>query len=365
MSIINLPKFSNANGNQFYRDLRIAIENYLKTKKNHRFANWQSIMKIFILLGSYVSSYLLILLTDLPIWSKWLLCIVLGISMAGIGMGVMHDANHGSTSRKSWVNKLLGRTADLLGANSGNWINQHNKLHHTYTNIHGHDEDVNGKGLFRFSPDGPHRKMHKAQHLYWPILYGFLNLGWFFADFKAYFKYRKMGLNKSQGAKLWKEYLTMIGFKIFFISYLVILPYVVLDIPFWQILIGFLTAELVCGFILSVVFQMAHVVDKFDLSNHDNFEGKTFNEWAVHQLENTFNFATHNKLLTWYCGGLNYQIEHHLFPNINHIHYPKINKIVKDIAAKHKVNYQEFKHFREALASHVIFLKKLGNPSVA
>lgn len=295
----------------------------------------------------------------------WILAGLMGIGVAGIGMGVMHDANHGSYSRKKGVNKLLGLTADILGASSNNWINQHNKLHHTYTNIFEHDEDVNGNGFFRFSPDAPLMKHHRFQHLYWIFFYGLLTLSWYFTDLTAYFRYRQRGLNKSKGKKMVYELSEMIFFKLLFLFYLVVVPILVLDIAWWQVLIGFFTIHFVAGTILSVIFQLAHVVDKFDLSNHEKFTGETKFEWAVHQINNTFNFATNNKLVTWYCGGLNFQIEHHLFPNISHVHYPTLNKIIKETTSKHGIEYQEFETFREALASHLLYLKKLGRQEAA
>jgi linoleoyl-CoA desaturase len=359
---ISLPKFKSSAGSNFYFELKQNVENYFRTNGISKNANYKTVIKTIVLLGSYFGCYVLLLTLAMPVWTMWALTFVMGLAVAGIGMGVMHDANHGSYSKNKLVNKVLGRTADILGANSNNWVNQHNKLHHTYTNIYEHDEDINGKGLFRFTPEAPVKWFHRFQQYYWVLFYSFLVIGWFFADFTAYRKYREKGLNKSQGKKKYMEVFELIFFKLVFVGYMVVIPYLVLDLAFWQVLVGFLTVELTSGLILSTIFSMAHVVDKFDLSNHDKFTGETKVEWAVHQIHNTFNFATKNKIVTWYCGGLNYQIEHHLFPNICHIHYPKLYTIIKATAIKHGVNYQEFDTFWEALGSHVLFLKKLGRP---
>ena len=362
---ISLPKFKSAAGSNFSRELRSNVELYFRQHNISKFANGKLKVKAAILLITFFGGYIAVMTLGLPVWIMFLICFVMGVAKAGIGMGVMHDANHGSFSKNKIVNKIFGKTADVLGVSSSNWINQHNKLHHTYTNIHGHDEDVDGKGLFRFTPDAPHKKMHKFQHFYWSFFYGFLTLGWFFADAAAYKKYRAKGLNKNKGVKKAKEIGEIIFFKLLYITYMIILPLLVLDAAWWQVLIGLLTIEFTAGMILSLIFQMAHVVDKFDLSNHDKFDGETKDEWTVHQIKNTFNFAVNNKIITWFCGGLNYQVEHHLFPNISHAHYPKLYKIVKETAAKHGVNYQEFTTFREAFVSHLIFLKKLGRPVLA
>jgi linoleoyl-CoA desaturase len=363
MSSITLPKFKSAT--DFSRELRTNVEMYFRESKISKFATPSLKFKAVILLGTFFGAYAVIMFSGASVWTLLLLAVVMGIAKAGIGMGLMHDANHGSFSKNKTVNKIFGHTADILGVSSSNWINQHNRLHHTYTNIFEHDEDVHGKGLFRFTKDAPRNKMHKFQHVYWAFFYGFLTLGWFFADFTKYKEYRRKGLNKAQGMQIVKEYGEMVIFKLIFITYMLVLPMIFLDIAFWQVLIGFFVVEFVAGWILAVIFSLAHVVDKFDLSNHDKFSGTTDDEWTVHQIHNTFDFAVKNKALTWYCGGLNYQVIHHLFPNISHAHYPKLYDIVKDTASKHGINYQEFTTFREALVSHVVFLRKLGRPQLA
>lgn len=363
MSNIALPKFKSAS--DFSRELRTNVEKYFRESKISKFATPSLKVKAVILLVSFFGSYAAIMLSGMSVWTLLILCGGMGLAKAGIGMGLMHDANHGSFSKNKTVNKIFGHTADILGVSSSNWINQHNRLHHTYTNIYEHDEDVHGKGLFRFTKDAPRNKIHKFQHVYWAFFYGFLTLGWFFADFTKYKEYRRKGLNKAQGIQIVKEYTEMVFFKVIFVTYMLVLPMIFLDVAFWQVLTGFFVVEFVAGWVLAVIFSLAHVVDKFDLSNHDKFNGTSEDEWTVHQIHNTFDFAVKNKALTWYCGGLNYQVIHHLFPNISHAHYPKLYDIVKETASKHGINYQEFTTFREALVSHVVFLRKLGSPKLA
>jgi len=363
MSKIVLPKFKSAT--DFSRELRTNVEMYFRESNISKFATPSLKVKAVILLTTFFGTYFAILFLGLSAWPVLFLCVLMGLAKAGIGMGLMHDANHGSFSKNKTVNNIFGHTADILGVSSSNWINQHNRLHHTYTNIYEHDEDVHGKGLFRFAKDAPRNKIHKFQHVYWAFFYGFLTLGWFFADFTKYREYRKKGLNKAKGLQIVKEYGEMVFFKLVFLTYMIVIPIVFLDFAFWQVLIGAFVVEFVAGWILAVIFSLAHVVDKFDLSNHDKFNGTSEDEWTVHQIHNTFDFAVKNKVLTWYCGGLNYQVIHHLFPNVSHAHYPKLYEIVKETARKHGINYQEFTTFREAFISHLVFLRKLGNPQLA
>ena len=238
MSNIALPKFKSAT--DFSRELRTNVEKYFRESKISKFATPSLKVKAVILLVSFFGSYAAIMFSGMSIWTLLALCGTMGLAKAGIGMGLMHDANHGSFSKNKTVNKIFGYTADILGVSSSNWINQHNRLHHTYTNIYKHDEDVHGKGLFRFTQDAPRNKIHKFQHVYWAFFYGFLTLGWFFADFTKYKEYRRKGLNKAKGMEIVKEYGEMVFFKVIFVTYMLVLPMVFLDVAFWQVMIGFL-----------------------------------------------------------------------------------------------------------------------------
>jgi linoleoyl-CoA desaturase len=355
-----IPRFKTSAGSQFYFELKQNVEEYFTAKRISKFGNTKMVMKSIVLLSSYFGLYIGILTLGLPMWAMWLMCALMGFAMAGVGMGVMHDANHGSYSKLKGVNKVLARTADILGVSSNNWNNQHNKLHHTFTNIYEHDGDVNGHGLVRFTPEAPRKKLHRFQHIYWVALYGLMTIGWFFKDVIEYKNFRKRGLNRSQGKKKVMEFSEIILFKILYVLYTVVVPMLVLDIALWQALVGLMTIHFVSGLVLSVIFQLAHVVDKLDHEQGPDINN--LDEWAVHQINHTFNFATNSKVVSWYCGGLNFQIEHHLFPNICHIHYPHLNKIIKKTAEKHGIAYQEFNTFWDAFVSHLRFLKQLGQP---
>jgi len=134
----------------------------------------------------------------------------------------------------------------------------------------------------------------------------------------------------------------------------------ILTVGFVDTLIGFLIMTLVAGFILSIVFQLAHTVEHTHFPLPDEATGKMEDEWAVHQIKTTANFATKNKLVSWLVGGLNFQVEHHLFPKISHVHYPAISKIIKKACQEYGIQYIEYKRVRTAVASHVAFLREMG-----
>jgi linoleoyl-CoA desaturase len=284
----------------------------------------------------------------------------MGFGLAGIGLSIMHDANHGSYSNKSWVNDMLGYSLNIIGGNAFNWKVQHNVLHHTYTNIHDVDEDISPRGVLRMTPHGPWKPFHRFQHMYAWFFYGLMTLVWVSVkDFVRIGKYEKDGLVKRQKTTIAKEWLILVGSKIVYFIYILVIPMMVLSVTWWQWLIGFLVMHYIAGFILAIIFQPAHVIDGTQYPLPDE-EGKMENSWAIHQLHTTTNFGNNNAVLSWYCGGLNFQVEHHLFPNVCHVHYKKISAIVKQTAAEFGLPYKNADTFTQALVLHGKLLKELG-----
>ncbi len=353
------PTFSKLDNLKFFRTLNSRVNHYFKENNLPKTGNWKIHLKTIILFTVFIVPYFLILTLTLPFWVHLLLTIVMGIGMAGIGMNVMHDANHGSYSTKSWVNKFMGGTIYILAGNVHNWQIQHNVLHHTYTNIIGHDEDLDAGRIIRFSRAAQWQKFHKFQHYYAVFLYGLLTFNWALTtDFKQMKEYldRKLSYGEPKSHKtLWT---TLIVTKIIYATIWFVLP-LVIGITWWKLLIGYFIMHYTAGLILSIVFQLAHITD--DATNPEpNENGEMENTWAIHQLFTTVNFAPKNKIINWYTGGLNHQIEHHIFPHICHVHYDKIAEIVKETAKECQLPYNEFQTFTSAVIAHFKHLKELG-----
>jgi linoleoyl-CoA desaturase len=284
----------------------------------------------------------------------------MGIGVAGLGMSVMHDGNHGSYSSNKRVNWLMGHILNIMGGSTYNWKLQHNILHHTYTNITHMDDDIASKPTLRLSPHTKRSKLHQYQWIHGFFLYGLTTLFWVTAkDFIQYVKYKRNKVsNVSQRESNWILAKTIILKVLYFCTYF-IAPIVLFDIPFVQVLTGFLLMHFIAGLVLTMIFQLAHSLEG---TSHPlpNEHGVLENDWAIHQMKTTTNFSPDNKLLSWYVGGLNYQVEHHLFPRISHIHYPAIAGIVKSTAEEFNVPYLQYKTFGLAMNAHIRFLKKLG-----
>ncbi len=313
------------------------------------------------MLTLYFAPLILMITGVVAAWPLILLAwLVMGVAVAGIGMGVMHDANHGSYSQIPQVNKWMSRTLYLLGGFPVNWKYQHNTMHHGFTNIDGHDEDIKPVGILRLSPHRPLLKIHRFQHWYAWFLYGLMTFSWVtMKDFKQLSGYKKerAKLNsKKTYNQLMKE--LIISKVLYYIVFLVI-PMVLIPVPWYLTLAGFLLMHFVAGLILGAVFQAAHVVPTSVFPLPDE-EGNVENNWAIHQLLTTSDFAPKNRLLSWYTGGLNFQVEHHLFPNISHVHYHKLSSLVQRAAAKHNLPYFVEKNFARAIRSHTKMLYMLG-----
>lgn len=342
----------------FRKILTQRVEAYLKEHHLPARDVPQMYLKSAIIFGWWLASYLLLLLGHLPLLANIGLCISFGLATAGVGFNIMHDANHAAYSKHSWVNKVFGLTMELLGSSSTFWRQKHNIWHHTYTNITGLDEDLETNGILRFSPSDAWKPFHRFQHLYVPFVYSLAGLQWLLLrDFQVYFTGQTDPFHKYPKLTL-KEHIVFWGGKLTIFTLLWGLPLLVF--PWWQMLIGFLIVMFTIGLALTTIFQLAHVMETASFPEPTGDPLHIENEWAIHEVQTTVDFAPRNKLLNWYAGGLNFQIEHHLFPHICHIHYPAISKIVQQTCAEFNVAYHCIPTWHEAILSHVRILKQLG-----
>ncbi len=353
-------KFSGNHNEEFYKVLRSRVNDYFKSNNISRYANSAMVFKTIAMLLLYFVPFVLLLTLNVPIWMELIFWIIMGFGMAGVGLSVMHDANHGTYSKKDGVNKFIGKVLFLLGGSDVNWRIQHNVLHHTYTNVTGMDEDINPGAVMRFSPHEKRRFLHRFQHFYAWFFYGLMTMMWFISkDYQQAVRYKKKGLIATQRISFGKHLATIIIAKILYGAVFIALPMWLTASPWWVTIIGFLIMQFITGLTLGMIFQPAHVVPTSDYPMPDA-SGNIDADWAVNQLYNTANFAPKAKLLSWYVGGLNYQVEHHLFPNICHVHYKKIAKIVEDTAKEYNLPYHSYTTFRLALLEHARMLRNLG-----
>ncbi len=357
---MNTAVFAKKIGSEsIYTALNSEIERYFAenklSKKGNSFLYFKGIFFVSFLVYCYIQ---LVFFTPELLFLNISLCIFAGFTLAFIGFNVMHDACHGSFSEHKAINDTFSYSMNLLGSCAFIWKIKHNLVHHSFTNIDGIDADIIQTKLLRFAPTQQKRAVHRYQHIYALFLYAVSYITWiFFNDFEKYFKQK---VHETPIARFdTKQKLIFWLSKLYFLVVYLLIPIYFLGIK--TALIGFLIVAVACGVMLSVVFQLAHVVEKTEFEDATDTTLFLEAEWAEHQLNTTANFATNNALVSWFLGGLNFQIEHHLFPYISHVHYPKIQPIVQRVCADYGVEYRQYPTLGNALVSHFKMMKILGN----
>lgn len=349
-------KFNNSNP-AFASTLRKRVNDYFSSHKLSNKGNKPLYLKGVVVSLSALGIYLSLLLIDMPPILSIILCVVLGANFAVIGFNIMHEGGHQSFSNHRWINKISGYTLNMLGGTIYFWKQKHNIDHHTYTNVDGLDHDIDVK-FMRMHFDQPRKWYHSFQFVYWFVLYGISYIAWvLYQDFEKYFTGR-MGVKAIRKIMPVREHIIFWVTKICYLGVYIIIPMFV--VGWLSAIVGWLIVGISCGFCLALVFQLAHVVEDTQFPAADPGSGKIEQEWMIHQISTTSNFATDNKLISWLLGGLNFQVEHHLFPKISHVHYPAINKLVKATCKEYGIRYLEHRTMRHALASHLRHIYRLA-----
>jgi linoleoyl-CoA desaturase len=352
---------SEASQRQFAQAVRRNVNAYFKDNDISPKADGRFAVKTVVMLAFYFVPFVVLLALQLTGWWALLTAVVMGVGLAGIGMGVMHDGVHGSVSNKGWVNRLVGGSMYILGGSAFTWKVQHNMAHHTHTNIDEVDGDIASRGPLRFCEHAPLKWIHRFQFIHAFFFYGLMTFTKVFNDFGKLHQANVSGVTKSLGKdprRMWAELLLA---KTIYFAFIFGLPLWLTPLTFAQVFVGFFIMHFVSGFILGVVFQLAHVVELAQQPLPDA-DGVIHDDWVVHEMRTTANFAPGSALLSWYTGGLNHQVEHHLFPHICHVHYRAIAPIVERTALEHGVPYNSYRTFGTAMASHIRRLKELGRP---
>lgn len=351
--------FQNEKDTLFGETVRKRVWEYLSEKKINPFATNAMILKTTVLFFSYLAVYSILIWN--PFESIVLLFVsyaILGLLLGAIGMNIMHDKVHGAYVKSPAWNALLEVPILCIGLESKIWHIEHNVLHHNYTNIESIDQDIHHRFIFRFSNNQSKRWFHRYQFIYAPFIYGLLLFEWLTAkDFIKVVQYRKRGLIDTDRKALLLFFQIFVK-KIFFHGMFLIVPLIFVDFPAWIILLGYSGMLAVGGLFMTMVFQLAHIVPsvKFIASEDVNIK----ENWYIHQLQTTSNFAPKNSVLTHVIGGLNYQIEHHLFPTICHAHYPEIAPIVERTCLEFELPYYQLPSLGAAVSAHFSLLKNLG-----
>lgn len=343
--------------NPFFTTLRKRVDAYFEENNLDYTGNWKIVLKTILLFAAGITLYTWLVFFTPSTWLALGLCVILGGVFAAIGFNVMHDGAHGSYSKYKWMNEIMGYSLNLLGGDVQLWKVKHNMIHHSFTNVEGLDDDINIQPFMRTNPNQKRYNLHRFQHIYFAFLYSLTYISWIFIDdFRKYFT-NKIGSTTFRKFKTHQHVIfwaTKLGNLFLFF----VLP--IMKVGVLGTLAGYVTVALSTGLIIAIVFQLAHVVEETTFSNAYNEKRGVEDEWAVHQIRTTSNFATNNKLVSWFTGGLNYQVEHHLFPRISHVYYPTISKLVEQTCKEFGIPYLKHRTVYSAVRSHVVHLREMG-----
>jgi linoleoyl-CoA desaturase len=356
-SLRSRPRFRPDHG--FRKELERRVAGYFAATGRSPYGDWRMYLKTAMLLAWLIGSYLLLVFAAATWWHGVLAAASFAFAIAGVGFSIQHDANHDAYSRNQIVNRVFERTLDMLGASSYLWRWKHNVFHHTYTNVRGADHDIDLAPFARLAPAQKRRAVHRFQHFYMWAIYGFTVFHMHFVEDFLNTKRGRVGQHpfpRPKGVRLCEVFAS----KLFVLGWAVVVP--LLLHPWWLVLAFYAATWFAVGLILGVVFQVAHCLDDSEFPEPDPRTNRLDDAWAVHQVKTTADFAPGARLTTWYVGGLNYQIEHHLFPKVCHVHYPQIAGIVRDVCAEFGVRHRSHPSFTSALVSHARLLRRMGQP---
>lgn len=345
-------------GKEFGIQVRARVHAHFKAAGISQKADLRLWPKVAFMVALFLLPWVAVLTIPMPAYAALLLAVLMGVGMAGIGMSVMHDALHGSSSRHRWVNDLLGNSMYLLGSDVFTWKVQHNGAHHIHTNVDPVDQDIDPPDLLRFSQHAPLWRVHRWQHVYAFFFYGLLTVVKLGNDFFSLAKASRDPQHRDYNFPLAFGVMALV--KCAHIFAFIVLPLWLTPFSWWQVLLGFFAMHFTASVIMGVVFQLAHVVEGAHQPLPDG-DGLIATDWTVHELLTTANFAPRNRFVTWFTGGLNFQVEHHLFPYISHLHYPAIAPIVQRTAQEYGLPYNVKHSTRAAVWSHVRRLHHLGH----
>ena len=355
------PKFPKDEAG-FLTELRRRTDAYFEATGKSERDCWQMYLKTAVILAWLATSYALLVFATPTVWLAAPFSISLALAISAVGFSIQHDGGHNAYSRYSWVNRLAALSLDMIGASSYLWRWKHVVFHHTYPNVDGQDADIDVGAVARLSPGQRRRWFHRWQHLYLWALYGLTASVWhLYGDFRDVIAGSIRG-HKIPRPKGW-ELVTFITGKVVSIVLLLGVPMFVHS--WWVVLTFYVVVTLVVGVVLTVVFQLAHCVGEADFPLPDADTLRMPDAWAAHQVQTTVDFARDSRVLCWLLGGLNFQVVHHLFPKVCHIHYPALSRIVEATCREFGVRYTAHRSFLNGVVSHFRWLRKLGRPEPA
>ena len=348
-----MPSF--AARSAFWREMKAAASDHLAAENERgrpSTGDPRLQRKAAVIVAWFALSYIAMLGAP-TLYAALLAALSLALAASALGFGVFHDANHRTLFRRPAANLRAARLCSvLLGPSRHFWVHKHQGLHHRQPNVLGWDDDLETRGFLRFSPACPWEPRFRRQEVKAILYYGLNTLEWlFWKDVRCLIggrlnPWHTVALSRQERS----EFLLC---KALYILLFVLPPFLILPL-LWSGA-AFILFHFVFSWVLAVVFQTAHLTPAME------FDGvRAGDDWALHQIRTTADFATSSRLTTWFTGGLNHQVEHHLFPNVAHTHYSGLRPIVLAVAKRHGLKCHDLGSVFCAIKQHFVLLKSLG-----
>lgn len=304
-----------------------------------------------VLAGSWIALYAL----RPDSWKFVALYLLGGLAQTFLLLNIAHDSNHNAISSRRLINKTLNYVFDVCGISSYMWRILHHRGHHSCINLHGEDDALSGRGIFRFTPHEARLPQHRFQHIYALLVYALFSLDYvFFRDFQCFFFPTHDYLKHTRHPL--REYIVLFAGKAFYFTYMLVLPVLVLRRSPLLVAGAFLLVHVIVGLSVTLVFQTTHTIDStYFPTDRNEFDNSVYYIFAT-----TADYATESPLVGWLAGGLNHHIVHHLCPFVCHTHYPSLTRIVRETAKEFGVPYRQHPTMTQAVWHHLILLKQLG-----
>ena len=350
------PVTEPAAASSFPKVLRSRLERFFADRKISPKADRTMWVKIAVGLTALLGAWIAIYTLRPGSWRFVALYLLGGLAQTFLLLNIAHDSNHNAISSRPLVNKTLNYVFDLCGISSYMWRILHHRGHHSCINLTGEDDAISGRGIFRFTPYESRLPYHRFQHLYALFFYALFSLEYVFVrDFQCFFFPDHDYLKRTKHPL--REYVILFAGKAFYLTYMLVLPVLVLGKSPLLVAGAFLMVHLIVGLTVTLVFQTTHTIDTtYFPSGRGEFENGIYHIFAT-----TADYATENPLVGWLVGGLNHHIIHHLCPYVCHTHYAPLTRIVKQTAAEFGVSYRQHPTMTRAIWHHLILLKQLGN----
>ena len=350
------PFFPAEGEHSFYATLKERVKPLFVTHGENVRRN--TLFKVITYPTLYLLAYVGLLICGRQLIWLYMFYITLGLLVTLNIFNIIHDAVHHALFEQERKNALASYLLDMMGGNSFVWKIRHVIYHHTFTNIPGWDIDIQQTGLVRFIPSSTYHWIHKIQWVYMPFLYLFYTLNLVLVrDFKDFFK--RLSLVKNKTRIPTKEYVKLFAFKATYFSYILALPFFILQVQWFHIVIGFLVMHAVTSSLTLLILLPSHLDEHAHFPNPGN-DLQMENSWAIHQLMVTNDFGTNSAILNFIMGGLNHHIAHHLFPNVNHNMIPLITEHIRKLAGEIRLPYNNYTLWG-IMTSHFRLLKKNGH----